>query len=264
MSKKIGLALSGGGARGFAHIGVLKVLVENNIPIDIIAGTSAGSIIGGAFASGMTVEEIFTMASKVRWTNMTRPSLSPLGILSNSPLGKFIGQYFPVSRFENLTIPFGAVVCNLGSGEEIIIKDTGDLASAIRTSCAVPGLFAPIKDEKGRLLVDGGVVSPVPTDAVRRMGADIVIAVDLIACGITFLSLPRTAVGMIFQSAMASLCVASRNQHHHADIVIEPQIAHLRMDEIKKRDEFIQLGEDAALKMIDEIHNLIRDRHDIS
>ena len=90
MSKKIGLALSGGGARGFAHIGVLNVLAEHNIRIDMIAGTSAGSIIGGAFAAGMSADEIAKMAAKIGWTNMTRPSLSPLGLLSNAPMGNFL------------------------------------------------------------------------------------------------------------------------------------------------------------------------------
>ena len=176
--KKIGLALSGGGARGFAHIGVLKVLVAHNIPIDMIAGTSAGAVVGGAFAAGMSVDEISVMASKVGWTNMTRPSLSPLGLLSNAPMGKFLVRHFPVSRFEDCTIPFAAVACEFDSGEEIVFKTTGDLIPAIRASCAVPGVFAPLKDKDGRLLVDGGVVSPVPTDAVRQMGADVVIAVD--------------------------------------------------------------------------------------
>ena len=257
MSKKIGLALSGGGARGFAHIGVLKALVENNINIDMIAGTSAGSIIGGAYAAGMSVDQIIEMASKVGWTNMTRPSLSPLGLLSNAPMGKFLAKHFPVARFEDLVIPFSAVACDFEKGEAAIFQNTGDLIFAIRASSAVPGVFAPLKDVKGRLLVDGGVIAPMPTDAVRQMGADIVIAVDLMACGATFRSRPRTAIGMLFQSAMSLLRAASRNQQYHADIVIEPPIAHLRPDEISKRDEFISLGETAGLEAIDKIKTVI-------
>lgn len=255
--KKIGLALSGGGARGFAHIGVLKVLADNNIPIDMIAGTSAGSVVGGAFASGMSMDEIVTMASKVGWTNLTRPSLSPLGLLSNAPMGKFIEREFPARRFEDLHIPFAAVTCDFENGEEVVLMDTGDLAFAIRASCAVPGVFAPLTDENGRMLVDGGVVAPMPTDTVKKMGADIVIAVDLMACGATFRTRPRTAFGMLIQSAMTLLRAASRNQHYHADIVIVPRIAHLRPDEIKKRDEFIALGEAAAREKIDEIKDLL-------
>ena len=107
------------------------------------------------------------------------------------------------------------------------------------------------------MLVDGGVVSPMPTDAVRKLGADIVIAVDLMACGATFRTRPRTAAGMMFQSAMMLLRAASRNQHYKADVVIVPEIAHLRPDQISKRDEFIALGEVAAREKIDQIRSLI-------
>jgi len=255
--KKIGLALSGGGARGFAHVGVLKVFAEHDLPTDIIAGTSAGSIVGGALAAGMSVDQIIAMAGRVGWTNMTRPSLSPLGLLSNAPMGKFIEREFPVRKFEDLKIPFAAVAFDFEKGEEVVFKGSGDLAFAIRASCAVPGVFAPLMDTDGRMLVDGGVVSPTPTNAVRQMGAEIVIAVDLLACGSTTRSQPRTAIGMMFQSALALLRAASKNQHYHADLVIEPQIAHIRPDEIGKRDELIELGAKAAYSQIEEIKKLI-------
>ena len=255
--KKIGLALSGGGARGFSHVGVLAVLAENNIPIDMIAGTSAGSIVGAAYASGMTVDEILDMSAAVGWMNMTRPSLSPLGLLTNAPMGQFLELHLPANKFEDLKIPFAAVAFDLESSVEVILKDAGDLSSAIRASCAVPGVFAPLRDQQGRLLVDGGVTSPTPIDVVKQMGADVVIAVDLIACGATFRHTPRTAFGMLFQSAMALLKAASRNQKYQADVLIEPQIAHLRPDEIKKRDEFIHLGKESAREKIEEIKALL-------
>ncbi len=255
--KKIGLALSGGGARGFAHIGVLKVLVEHHIPIDMIAGSSAGSFVGGAYAAGMPVDKIVAMASKVGWTNMARPSLSPLGLLSNAPMGNFIEREFPVRTFQETQIPFSAVACDFESGEEVVLKDRGDLPFAIRASCAVPGAFVPLVDMENRLLVDGGVVSPMPTDAVRQMGADIVIAVDLMACGATFRVRPRTAFGMMFQSAMMLLRAASRNQHYKADVIIIPPIAHIRPDQINKRDELIDLGEASAREKINEIKAFI-------
>jgi Predicted esterase of the alpha-beta hydrolase superfamily len=255
--KKIGLALSGGGARGFAHIGVLKVFAEHNIPIDLVAGTSAGSFVGGAFACGLSIDEIIKIARKIGWFNMTGFSYSPRGILSNAPMGKFIRENFPILRFEDLKIPFTAVACDLESGDQIVLKDEGDLELAIRASCAVPGVFLPVNDEIGRTLVDGGVVAPVPTQVVREMGADIVIAVDLLASGASFRNVPRTMVGMLLQSAMTMLRTVSKHQHYHADIVIIPQIGHLRPDEISKRDEFIKLGEEAALERIEEVEQLI-------
>ncbi len=107
--KKIGLALSGGAARGFAHLGVLRVLAEHNIPIDFVAGTSAGSFAGGAIASGLSIEKIIEMGRKVSWFNMTRLSFSPKGLLSNAPMGAFINQNLPFKNFEDLPIPFAAV-----------------------------------------------------------------------------------------------------------------------------------------------------------
>ena len=258
MRKKIGLALSGGGARGFAHIGVLKVLVENNIPIDMIAGTSAGSIIGGAFASGMSVDQILDMSAKVGWTNMTRPSMSPIAILSNAPMGNFLANHFPVTRFEDLKIPYAAVACDLERAQEVVLRDSGDLIFAIQASCAVPGVFVPLTDENGRTLIDGGAVSLTPIDAVRELGADIVIAVDLLACGSNFRGKPWTALGMVIQSAMIVLSKSSKNQKAPAQVSIEPRIAHLRADEIGKREEFIVLGEAIAREKLGEIVAAIR------
>jgi NTE family protein len=255
--KKIGLALSGGVARGFAHLGVLRVFAEHNIPIDFIAGTSAGSFAGGAAACGASVEEIIEMARKVSWFNMAGFSFSPRGILSNASMGNFINQHFPHKRFEDLPIPFAAVACDLETGKEVVLKDKGDLAFAIRASCAIPGVFVPLVDEQGRNLIDGGVVSIVPTKAVRNLGADIVIAVDVISSGASYWGTPATLLGVFFQSAMMLLRTASKHQHYRADIVIIPKIAHLRPDAIAKMDEFIKAGEEAAIEKIDEIKALI-------
>lgn len=256
-SKKIGLALSGGGARGFAHVGVLKVLAEHGIRFDMIAGTSAGSVVGAALASGMSPAEIETMARKVGWLNIMRPSFGVSGMLSTAPMGKFLTRELHASRFEDLKTPFAAVAYDLAAGEEVVFKDTGDLISAIRASCSVPGVFVPIRDGHGRLLIDGGVTSVMPSDAVRDMGADIVIAIDVIACGGVFRSLPRTAFGIMLRSVLTLIRSSSRNQISPADLVIEPQIAHLRPDQLGKIDEFISLGEAAARSRIDDIHALI-------
>ncbi len=255
--KKIGLALSGGGARGFAHIGVLKALVENNIPIDMIAGTSAGSFVAGAYASGMSVDEIGTMAAKIGWSNMIRPTVSPLALLSSVPMAQFIEREFPVVSFEEMPLPFAAVACDFESGTQVVLGENGSVSFAIRASCSLPGIFHPVIDDQDRMLVDGGVVTPMPVQVVRNMGADIVIGVDLMASGATFRSRPRTAFGIVFQATMLLLRSASRSQHHDADIVIIPAIGHLRPDQINKRDEFIQLGEAAGSEQISAIRSLI-------
>jgi NTE family protein len=253
---KVGLALSGGGARGFAHIGVLRVLVEHEIPIDMIAGSSAGSVVGGAFAAGMTTDEIETMSRHLKWRDLSGPSLSPRGLLSNAPMGKFIESRFPVHQFDELRTPFAAVACDLETGAAVP-QDMGDLSFAIRASCAIPGIFAPLRDNRGKLLIDGGVVSPMPTGAVREMGADIVMAVDLLACGAAFRSQPRTALGVGIQSALMLLRSVSRFEHSLADVVIVPPIAHIRPDDLKMREELIRLGEEAARARVGEIKELI-------
>ena len=257
MAKKIGLALSGGGARGFTHVGVLKVLAEHGIRFDMIAGTSAGSVVGAALASGMSPAEIEAMARKVGWLNTMRPSFGLSGMLSTAPMGKFLTRELHATRFEDLKTPFAAVAYDLAAGEEVVFKDTGDMISAVRASCAVPGVFTPIRDKAGRVLVDGGVSSVMPTDAVWAMGADVVIAVDLLKCGGTFRHSPRTALSIAVHSALTLIRSTSNNQTRPADLVIEPQIAHLRPDQIGKIDEFIPLGEAAARSRIDEILALI-------
>ena len=257
--KKIGLALSGGGARGFAHVGVLKVLAENNIPIHLIAGTSIGSVVGGALAAGMTADEIETMAHGIRWADVIRPSLSPIALLSNAPMGKFLHQQFPVHRFEDLKIPFAAVVVDLRKPECVVLKDKGDLIHAIRASCAVPAVFAPIREDSGRILVDGGVMAPLPIDAVKEMGADVVIAVDLLSIGSAFNRTPSTALGMMVSSAMVLLRAASNNQTHKADVLLVPEIKHIRPDRLNQAKDCQKRGEEAALAKIDEIKKLVSD-----
>lgn len=254
--KTIGLALSGGAARGFAHLGVLKALTEHHIPVDFVSGTSAGSIAGAAFASGLSIDEIAELGKQMSWFRMTGFSYSVKGLLSNQAMGEFLRRHFRADKFEDLAIPFAAVTCDLETGEEVVLKEQGDLIAAVRASCALPGVFTPIEID-GRTLIDGGVISNVPTKAVKKLGAEIVIAVDVMASGATYWGSPSTLIGVFFQSAMMLLRAASKAHHYRADVVIIPKIAHLRPDEIGRMDEFIKAGEEAALEKIDEIKKLL-------
>ena len=256
--KKIGLALSGGAARGFAHLGVLKVLEEHQIPVDCIAGTSAGSIAGAAFASGLKVAEIIEFSRKMSWYRMSGFSYSAKGLLSNAAMGDYLRRNFPADKFEDLPVDFAAVTCDLATGEQVVLKGKGDVINAIRASCAVPGIFAPVKID-GRTLFDGGIVANVPTAAAVKLGAEIVIAVDVLAAGATFWGTPSTLIGILFQSTMLMLRAASQAHHYRADVVIVPKIAHIRPDEIGKMDELVELGERAALEKIDDIKKLLAD-----
>lgn len=254
--KKVGLALSGGAARGFAHLGVVKVLAEHNIPIDFIAGTSAGSIVGAALACGLTVDQIVEIGKKMSWFKVSGFPGSVKGLLSNAPMGEILRKNLPFDKIENLPTPYAAVACELETGDEFVFKGSGDLPTAIRASCAIPGIFVPVEHE-GKNLIDGGVVSLVPTRTVKKMGAEVIIAVDVNACGATYFNSPTTLVGVLFQSTMMLLRTAGKAQHYRADVVVIPPVAHLRPDEIGKMEEFIKIGEEATREKIDDIKKLI-------
>jgi len=177
--KTIGLALGGGGARGCAHIGVIKALTEAKIPIDFIAGTSIGSFIGGVYSAGdINMLEEFLIKIKLKdVVKYLDPVLPKRGLFEGAKFKKIIEQLVPRSDFKYARVPYIAVATDLMTGKEVRIK-SGNIADAIRSSIAIPGIFTPFK--KGRqYLVDGGVVNPLPVSVVRDMGADIVIAVDL-------------------------------------------------------------------------------------
>src|SRR6266403_3105506 len=159
----VGLALGGGFARGFAHLGVLQVLEQNQIPISHIAGTSVGSILGAAYASGAPLERIIATCRTLRFRDIARWRVSRLGLASNHRLGALIERVFDSRQFEDLRIPLAVVATDLTSGEPVVFTQ-GDLVDAIRASCAFPGLFEPVEIGT-RCLADGGLVAPVPTHA---------------------------------------------------------------------------------------------------
>jgi NTE family protein len=254
---RIALALSGGAARGIAHAGVLRALTENQIPIDCIAGTSAGALVAGAFASGMTVPEIEALGLSMRWRDVGRPTFSRFGILSNERMEKYLRARFPVTRFEELPIPFAAVATDLKSHEAVIMRDEGDIAFAIRASCTIPSVYVPVIDAQGRRLVDGGLVALIPVSAARSLGADIVIAVDVNAEGATFLGPSRTTIGIILQSMLTLQQTVSQAQLLNADIVIKPHIGHIRWDQLSRGKELLAAGYASAMESIVSIKELI-------
>ncbi|MEP6635840.1 MAG: patatin-like phospholipase family protein, partial [Acidobacteriota bacterium] len=215
---RIGLALSGGAARGIAHVGVLRALVENEIPLDCIAGTSAGALVGGTMASGMPLDQIAEIARNLRWRDLGRMTMSRVGVQSNLRMEQYLRSRMPVTRFEDLPITFATVATELQSGDAVIMRDTGDVPFAIRASCAIPGWYVPVVDEKGRQLVDGGLVANVPSEVARSLGADIVIAVDVNAEGATFLGPSLSIISVLLQSMLLVQRTASMYQLQAADL----------------------------------------------
>lgn len=254
---RIGLALSGGAARGIAHVGILRALEENNIPIDAIAGASAGALIGGCYAAGLSIERLEEMASTFRWRHTSRLAFSLLGLQSNAHMEKFLREHLPVTRFEDLKIPFAVMVTDLQKGKSIVFRDTGDLPFAIRASCCVPALYKPVRDREGRYLIDGGIVKNLPISHTRELGADLVIAVDVNFDGVRFFDRPRTALGVLMHVFSAVERIVSNQERDTADLMIAPKIGHIRWDQTRRSKELIKLGYEAGLSAIDDIKTMI-------
>jgi len=254
---KIGLALSGGAARGMAHVGVLRALLENGIPIDCIAGTSAGSMVAGAFASGMSIDEIAEFGRSLRWRDIGRMTMSRLGVQSNERLEQYLRARLPITKFEDMPIPFAAVATDLKTGEAVVLKGTGDVPFAIRASCAIPGWYVPVADQEGRQLVDGGLVAVIPSSVTRSLGASVVIAVDVNTEGATFITPSSSVIGVLLQSMMVVQKTASSYQLEMSDLVISPKVGHIRWDEMGRADELIEAGYKAGLESIPRIRALI-------
>ena len=255
---RIGLALSGGAARGIAHVGVIRALEENDIPIDAIAGASAGALVGGAYAAGLTVDELEKMARAFRWRRTARLSFSRLGFQSNARMEKFLRERLPVTRFEDLKIPFAALAMDLHRGTAVVFRDTGDLPFAIRASTCIPAVYTPARDNEGRWLVDGGLVASLPISYARALGVDSVIASDVNYDGVRFFSDPKTAVGVLAHTFVAVERIVADQDRPDADVLITPKVGHIRWDQTRRAEELVQAGYDAALAHIDRIKSLAR------
>jgi len=255
----IGLALGGGFARGFAHLGVLRVLQQHHIRISHIAGSSVGSILGAAYASGAPLERIIETCRRLRFRDIARWRVSRLGLASNHRLGALIERVFGSRQFEDLQIPLAVVVTDLSSGEPVVFKQ-GNLVDAIRASCAFPELFEPVQIGT-RCLADGGLVAPVPTQAARYLGAQTVIGVS-----VGMHDGHRGAPTNIFQVVSRAVGAAQKHQlelwERHADLVLRPDVQFLAWDDFARADEAIEAGSAAALRALPRIEELLKQKAD--
>ncbi len=250
---RIGLALGGGFARGMAHIGVLKVLVENGIPIDALAGVSVGSIVGAAFAAGATPEEMTEEARRVRWSSFARWTVARLGLASNSKMDAMLRQMLHCSTFEELKKPLAVVAADISTGEAVVFR-RGDLIAPVRASCSFPGLFAPVAYQ-GRLLVDGAIVGSVPTGALQEMGVDRIIGVYLKNNGPR--NVPTNIVQVVGQAFQIAESQSSKSWREDCDVVIEPAMSDFTWDDFGRVDEMILAGEHAARQMLPALRRLL-------
>jgi NTE family protein len=236
----IGVALGGGFARGMAHIGVLKVLEEEGIPIHIVAGTSVGALIGAAYCSGLSIEDLEKVARSVRFTTFARWTVSRYGFASNDRMVTFLTRTLKVKTFEELRIPLGVTATDFNSGEGVVFH-SGSIIDPVRASCAYPGMFLPV-NIRGRWLVDGMLSHPVPTRPLREMGAERVLAVHLRGQWSKD-GAPRHLFDVIGQSFAIAQDMMSHMWRGAADVVVEPDVAGFGYDDFKRAGELIRSGE---------------------
>ena len=250
--KKVGLALGSGGSRGLAHIGVIKCLVENKIPIDYIAGTSAGSLIGGLYAAYQDISKIESIINTVDYKKMIEILFDPFtaqGLVKGDKLEKFLNQYLKNQKIEKLSIPFRAVATDILSGKSVVIK-SGLLTSAIRSSCSIPVVFSPVIT-KNKILVDGAVSCPVPVEVVRKMGAKIIIAVDV------YDSLYPNKQANILSTVDLMLHHLAKLNCLSANLVIRPPIPNINPLDFVQAKKIIDLGYCATQAQLPQIKKLI-------
>lgn len=249
-SPKIGLALGGGFARGVAHVGILRVLERERIPLHCITGVSAGSIVAAAYASGTDVEEIARIGCAMRFNDVARWTLCRLGLVHSERMAAFLKRLLKKFSFEEMRIPLGVLATDLGTGEPVTFRDTGDVILPIRASCSYPGLFQPIRHD-GRLLVDGAMCMEVPAQLARKMGATHVISACLPMQG------PAVVPGNMLQVVNRCFQIlqsrAEESWRRHSDIIVAPDVTGVAWDGFKSGNEMIEAGERAAEAILPQI-----------
>ncbi len=247
---KIGIALGGGFARGLAHIGILKVLEEENIPVDFIAGTSVGSVIGAAYASGISAKELEEIAALVRFKDFSRWTFSRFGLFSNDKMSIFLRKILRCKTFEELKIPMAIAATDIITGDAVVFTK-GDLVDPVRASCAYPGMFQPVRIGN-QLLVDGLLAHSVPAAPLRDMGAERVISVHLAAHWVKPGG-PRhvfDVIGQCFSIAQERMCGPWKAA---SDIILQPEIGEFAYDDFIRAPDLIRCGEVTARAAMPEI-----------
>jgi NTE family protein len=243
---RIGLALGGGAARGFAHIGVIQVLEENGIRPDLVAGTSAGSLVAALYASGKNGAELAALAESMDESAFTDWSFPGRGLIRGEGLAKYVRDQTGGRHIEQMRIPLGIVATDLDSGQPILFQ-VGDPGVAVRASSAVPAVFQPVRIGSHEY-VDGGLVAPVPVRFARQMGAELVIAVDISA------GLDGNATGDAMRMLLQTFAIMGRSINNFelrdADLVLRPKLANVGGADFSARKRAIQAGRDAALAQL--------------
>jgi NTE family protein len=247
---RLALALGGGSARGFAHIGVIKALEQAGIRADIVVGTSAGALVGAFLAAGWSAAAMEEFALQVREADVADfASAGRRGMLAGEALARIVGERLRGAHIEQLKLRYAALATDLRSGEAVVIQQ-GPVADAVRASCSIPGVFVP-KEVSGRELVDGGLVSPLPVRTARQLGGEVVLAVDVAARP------RRSDFSGLYEVILQSFEIMGRaladQEALQADLVLRPDTARYASSDFGVRREMIQAGHDAAQALMPEL-----------
>ncbi len=251
---RVGLALAGGFARGIAHVGVIRALKNAGVPIDMVAGTSVGALIGACYCAGVPLNDMQRIATTTTFADFGRWTPSWLGLANNLRLERYLQRFTPAKTFEELTTPFAIAATDINAGVTVYYT-RGLIGPPLRGSCAYPGLFVPIQFE-GRTLVDGFLTAPVPVEGTLLLGADITIAVYLEAGSFTA---PRTAADVISRSFSIIQRHADLAWRTQADVIIEPDVKPFVWDDFTRTDELIAVGEAATQAVLPDILKALSD-----
>ena len=245
---RVGLALAGGFARGIAHVGVIRALRNAGVPIDVVAGTSVGALIGACYCAGVPLNDMQRIARTTTFADFGRWTPSWLGLANNLRMERYLERFTSIKTFEELATPLAIAASDINEGVSVLYT-RGLLGPPMRGSCAYPGLFVPIQFE-GRTLVDGFLTSPVPVEGTLLLGADITIAVYLEAGSF---STPRTAADVISRSFSIIQRHADLAWRQQADVIIEPDVKPFVWDDFTRTDELVAVGEAAAQAALPQI-----------
>jgi NTE family protein len=253
---KIGLALGAGAARGIAHLGVLRTLEKYKLPVDFIAGSSMGALVGALYACGIDVNFLIKFANELRtksWVDLCMPRT---GLISGKKVETMLQMLTRNRTFDQLKIPFAAVTTDIERGEAVVIKE-GNVAAAVRASISIPVIFKPVRMD-GRLLVDGGVVDRVPVSVVREMGADMVIAVDVNRYAefqpvVNIVDVMFQTLDIMERKILSAMVLDT-------EILIRPKVGHISPAHFHRVDELVQAGEEAAEAAMGRVGCILRDK----
>ena len=254
---KVGLALGGGGARGFAEIGVLRVLEQEKIPIDIVVGTSVGSLIGAIYADSGRVLDAEFIAISITDEDIFDYRIFSFftgGFVKGEKLENFLNNHLKNKNIENLKVRFGAVAVDLRTGQSVLF-DRGPVARAVHASCAIPGVFVPV-EIGGKVFVDGGVTDPIPVDFAKRKGAEVVIAV-VISPALPAVA-PKNPIEVAFHAVTIMSSAIGVFGVKAADVVIYPDVGNVAYDDFTQKKRLIEAGEKAAREALPAIREAIK------